>query len=469
MRLRRLVAVGALAASLSAIFLLLGAQAAAGGATASRTADGAALPALDLTRTPAGLSTDDALRSVTGRSFFADPWVEAGAATTLRDGLGPLFNARSCTGCHPGGGRSSPVPERTAAWQPTSGLLAKLGAAAGRPDPQYGEQLQTRSVGGSRRAVGGGAGQGIGEGELQVLYRALTRPYADGSAATIQAPTYRVAGLTAGPLARTSTVSARIAPSLDHVSVIEQIDEAVILQRADPDDRDRDGISGRANRVPTNGPGSASTALGRYGHKASQPGLRQQTSAALHHDIGITSSVYPFEDCAPKQASCRVARSGAGPSSRFEIDDQVLDDMVHFLRHLAVPPATTQRAPASPDSRVEQGRRAFAAARCVACHADGAAYKGLYSDLLLHDMGPGLADGRSEHLATGREWRTAPLAGLRLRKLLARVESYLHDGRARSLEEAVLWHDGEARGAQRTFSRMNADERAALLAFLQTL
>lgn len=432
-------------------------------------------PAVDLTRTPPGLSASEALRTVTGRSFFADPWVEAGAATTLRDGLGPLFNARSCTGCHPGGGRSSPVTQRTGDWQVTGGLVAKLGMAAGRPDPRYGEQLQTRSFDGPRRRAGASgdarAGQSFGEGELQVLYRALTRRYPDGQSYTLQHPVYRIVGLADGPLQRPASVSARIAPSLDHSALIEQVDEATILARTDPDDRDRDGISGRANRVPANGPGSAPTVLGRHGHKAAQPGLRQQTAAALHHDIGITSSIYPAEDCAQRQAACRRSRSGAGPSSVFEIDDAVLDDMVHFMRHLSIPGRAPPSAAVQSDGhqRIERGRQAFAAARCTACHADAPAYKGLYSDLLLHDMGAGLADGRAEHRAGPREWRTAPLAGLHLRSRLTRVESYLHDGRARSLEEAVLWHDGEARAARQSFTRMSAPERAALLAFLASL
>ncbi len=440
---------------------------------AASSAGPAPRPPLDLTKTPPGMAVDDALRTVTGRSFFADPWVEAGAATTLRDGLGPLFNARSCTGCHPGGGRSSPVPERSSDWQVTSGLVAKLGAVAGRPDPRYGEQLQTRSVNGPRRRTGapsdGRVGQGIGEGELQVLYRALHRRHADGQAYALHEPGYRVVGLADGPLQRPTSVSARIAPSLDHSALIEQVADVTILSRADPGDRDRDGVSGRVNRVPTNGPGSPQTAVGRYGHKAAQPGLRQQTAAALHHDIGITSSAYPVEDCAERQAACRRARSGAGPSSPFEIDDALLDDMVHFMRHLSVPERPPQAAQHPDGERIERGRQVFASARCAACHADSAAYKGLYSDLLLHDMGAGLADSRREHSASGREWRTAPLAGLRLRSRLARIENYLHDGRARSLEEAVMWHDGEARAARQAFSRMSSTDRSALLAFLSTL
>jgi CxxC motif-containing protein (DUF1111 family) len=430
-------------------------------------------PLLDLTKTPPGLAADDALRTVTGRSFFADPWVEAGATTTLRDGLGPLFNARSCTGCHLGGGRSSPVPERTGAWQITSGLLAGLGPATGRPDPRYGEQLQTRSTNGARRRTGAPsnarAGQGVGEGELQVLYRALHQRHADGQPYTLHQPAYRVVGLADGPLQQPASVSARIAPSLDNSALIEQVADATVLALADPGDRDRDGVSGRVNRVLANGPGSQRTALGRYGHKAAQPGLRQQTAAALHHDIGITSSVYPLEDCAERQAACRRARSGAGPSSPFEIDDVVLDDMVNFMRHLSVPERSAHAAQHPDLQRIKRGRQAFASARCAACHADGTAHQGLYSDLLLHDMGAGLADGRSEHSASGREWRTAPLAGLRLRSRLARIESYLHDGRARSLEEAVMWHDGEARAARQAFSRMSSVDRSALLAFLSTL
>lgn len=475
-----------MAACAAAIAVVLAAGAAA---TAPAPAVTAPTPArLDLTRTPPALAGDDALRAVTGRSFFADPWVEAGAATTLRDGLGPLFNARSCTGCHPGGGRSSPPIANTDQWHTASGLLAKLGAATGRPDPRYGEQLQTRSVYGPRRQ-GGRAGQSLGEGELQVLYRALNGRHADGQAYRLWQPSYQAIGLAAGPLEKPSALSARIAPSLDHSALIEQIEDATLLQRADPQDRDRDGISGRVNRVPGNGPTSAPTALGRYGHKASQPGLRQQTAAALHHDIGITSSLYPADDCAAHQPACRRARSGAGPASPFEIDDAVLDDLVFFLRHLAVParntltPAPAATPPTAPTAagstqpylqntdvaRIEQGRQAFAAARCTACHADGPGYKGLYSDLLLHDLGAGLADGRREYLASGREWRTAPLAGLRLRKRLAQVESYLHDGRARSLEEAVLWHGGEARAAQQAYTRLNATQRLALLAFLAAL
>lgn len=418
---------------------------------------------------PLGMPEAHAMRWTKGRSFFADPWVEAGAATTLRDGLGPVFNARSCTACHPGGGRSSPPPllagEPPTAWQDTTGLTARLGHV-GRPDPRYGEQLNTRSVRGLSLGAGHNSALGRGEGHLQVRYQRRAGRLPDGEPYVLWQPLYRVSAPADGPLHRASVLAPRLAPGLENVALIERVDEALIRSRIDPRDRDRDGISGRANALPQG-------ASGRYGLKLSQATLAHQVASALSLDIGITSAMFPQEACAIMQKACRQARSGAGPApaggAQHEIDEALLADMVFFMRQLGLPTkAGTVPAQASTDA-TRRGLQAFNAAGCQSCHATAAGYLGLHSDLLLHDMGPGLADGRNEHLASGREWRTAPLRGLRWRGRLAQVESYLHDGRASTLQEAILWHDGEARRARQAYERMSARERQALRDYLASL
>lgn len=246
---------------------------------------------------------------------------------------------------------------------------------------------------------------------------------------------------------------------------------------ADADDADGDGISGRPNRVWSAAEGAVM--LGRFGWKAGQATVADQTAHAFLGDIGISTPVLDaaWGECTATQAECRTAPGGADPVEGVEATRQMFDLTVFYARNLAVPGRRDVD-----DPQVLAGKRLFYGAGCAACHRpklvtgrDSAgpeqAFQLIwpYTDLLLHDMGEGLADGRPEGEATGREWRTPPLWGIGLTDMVTEFPTYLHDGRARSLLEAILWHGGEAEAARDKVAAMRRDERAALIAFLESL
>jgi CxxC motif-containing protein (DUF1111 family) len=261
-----------------------------------------------------------------------------------------------------------------------------------------------------------------------------------------------------------------VAPAVFGVGLLEALPERTIVAHADPRDADGDGISGRANRV--GGEQSGGDRLGRFGWKANVPSVEQQNAGAFQGDIGITSPVFPKENCVPGQDACRRASDGGSP----EIDARKLDRVTFYTRTLAVPARRRTGADA-----VAAGERTFDAIGCSSCHlpelrtgaSDVAALADEdirpYSDLLLHDMGPALADGRPDGLASGSEWRTAPLWGIGLIETVNGHTRFLHDGRARGLEEAILWHGGEARPAMLRFRALPRRARADLVAFLRSL
>ena len=315
----------------------------------------------------------------------------------------------------------------------------------------------------------------MAEGSGEVAYGVRRGRYADGEAWELRVPSYNIRDLAYGPLHPDTRVSPRIAPPLPGMGLLDAIPDQAVAAAADPEDADGDGISGRVNRVWDRA--ERRTVPGRFGWKASQPTLLQQAAAAFRNDIGITNALYPSETCTPEQVACRNARNGRGPGTPHEISDATLAATTRFLRLLPVP---RRRNPDDPD--VLTGRHLFHRTGCAACHVprhvtgEVAGFPELsnqviwpYTDLLLHDMGEGLADGRREFEATGREWRTPPLWGLGWSKRISGHESYLHDGRARNLSEAILWHGGEAETAQHAFVNLARPERQALLAFLESL
>ncbi len=375
-----------------------------------------------------------------GNSLFNENWVVAPASAAGRDGLGPLFNANSCSGCHFKDGRSAPP----------HGVLYRLSLPTGQPDPHYGGQFQDKAIPGVAP-----------EGAVDQEHTIVPGAFDDGTPYTLLRPVVSFRNLAYGPLAEGVTVSARVAPALLGVGLLESVPEATVLARADEHDRDGDGISGRPNRIGGR--------LGRFGWKANQPDLYTQVAAAFQNDIGITSPAFSDEVHTSRQVAARAAPHGGQP----EIDAHRLARVVFYMQTLAVP----ERRAGS-----RRGAVLFAAARCDACHTPtlqtgpsattaGLAYQTIhpYTDLLLHDMGEGLADGRADHEATGREWRTPPLWGVGLVEKINGHTRFLHDGRARNLIEAILWHGGEADAARRAFLAMSKQERAALLAFLRSL
>ena len=411
-----------------------------------------------------GLTGEPGLLFFVGNSFFNQNWVSAPASTTARDGLGPHFNARSCAGCHLHDGRGRPPAHEG---ERGSGLLLRLGIPGKgpgdptRPDPVYGNQLQDGAIPGI-----------VPEGSIRIRWEEVPGRYGDGSTYVLRRPVYEVVDLGYGPLAPDVRLSPRVGSHLVGLGLLEAVPEESIRSRADPGDRDGDGISGRVNEVPDRVKGG--TSLGRFGWKANQPSLLQQTAEAFLGDLGITTSLLPEENCGGEGGeACRAAPHGGRP----EIDDEDLAKVVLYVSSLAVP---AMRDPA--EFEVTRGSRLFREIGCTACHTptlQTGEHPTLpvlsnqtihpYTDLLLHDMGEGLADGLPDHGADGREWRTPPLWGIGLIPLVNGHSFYLHDGRARTLEEAVLWHGGEAESSRERFRTLSPELRAALVRFLESL
>ena len=410
------------------------------------------------------LSNEERRTFEVGDSFFTQNWVTAPASTDARDGLGPTFNAQACSSCHTLDGRGAPPdPDGEEA---RLGLLVRLSVpgadpvtGAPLPDPVYGGQLQDRSV------------QGVpAEGTLRVHYEIVVGAYGDGTAYELRSPTYEIADPAFGPLADGVLTSPRLAPQVIGMGLLEAIPAESILEAADPDDADGDGISGRANTVWDARAGGP--ALGRFGWKANAATVEQQTAGAFHGDIGITSALHPDENCPEAQTECASAPDGGSP----ELTDSRLASVDFYVRTLAVPAMRDHET-----ADVLAGAQLFEQFGCVSCHtvthrtgpsdvealADQVIHP--YTDLLLHDMGPGLADGRADFEAGPSEWRTPPLWGIGLADDINGFRFLLHDGRARTMEEAILWHGGEAEAAREAFRLADAEQRAQLLAFLEAL
>lgn len=406
-----------------------------------------------------GLTNDEELLFFVGNSFFNQNWVSAPASTTARDGLGPLFNARSCSGCHLRDGRGAP-PQSIGLGD---GLLLRLGIPDGSsgllPDPMYGFQLQTGAIGGVPA-----------EGQFQIIQQALSGSFADGTTYSLLQPEYQLVNLAYGVPDPGTRISPRIAPQVIGMGLLEAIEEADLIALSDPGDLDGDGISGRLNTVWDEPSGAYRS--GRFGWKAGAASISHQVASAFLHDMGITSALFPMENCLPAQVECHSAPNGGVP----EIDPDDFDKVVLYNSTLAVP---FQRNPN--DAGVIAGEEIFREIGCANCHA-GPYRTGWhpiavlsnqairpYTDLLLHDMGEDLADNRPEAEADGREWRTPPLWGIGLFATVNGHTRYLHDGRARNLEEAILWHGGEALPAQSAYRQLSTDQRNQLLTFLQSL
>jgi CxxC motif-containing protein (DUF1111 family) len=421
----------------------------------------------------ANLSPTRRLDFSVGNSFFRNPWVIAPSTTTARDGLGPLFNTNACQNCHIKDGRGHP-PEPGA--DNAVSMLVRLSipdepAFAEHvrhlgltPEPVYGTQLQDMAVPGVTP-----------EGKVRVEYDSMTVHFRDGTPAHLRRPTLQITQLGYGPMHPQTRASARIAPPMIGLGLLEAIPEAAILANANPDDSKGTGITGTPNWVWDDA--QQKTVLGRFGWKASQPSINQQNAHALAGDMGLTSSLKTADDCTPSQTACLDAPNGQGPDGEPEVSDNILRLITFYTRNLGVP---ARRDVAGP--QVLAGKNLFFKAGCQQCHtpqfttAANAAEPELanqvirpYTDLLLHDMGEGLADNLTEFKANGQQWRTPPLWGIGLTQAVSGHTRFLHDGRARNLMEAVLWHGGEALPAQRQVLAFDAQQRAALLAFLNSL
>jgi CxxC motif-containing protein (DUF1111 family) len=405
-------------------------------------------------------------RFAIGNSFFRRNWVAAPASTQARDGLGPHFIARSCSGCHVNDGRGAP-PEAGATR--SVALLMRLSVSGvgphgePAPEPMYGDQFSTAAVAGVRA-----------EGRLVVDERRAPVRLGDGTTVALTHPSFGMADLGYGPMAPGTMSSPRLAPQLIGVGLLEAIMEADIEGNAAVQAAGRDGVRGLVNRV-WDAP-SQRQRVGRFGWKANVASLLHQTAAAFSADMGVSSSVFPGRSCMPRQLDCQRAAQGGAPG-RPEIDDTTLADVVFYQAALA--PPVQRDAGGAADLRA--GEALFGHAGCAVCHRPGyvtgpSALPHLsgqsirpYTDLLLHDMGPALADGRPDFLANGRQWRTAPLWGIGLLPAVNGHQRLMHDGRARGVAEAVLWHGGEAQAARDRFAAMSRAQRAALVRFVEAL
>ncbi|MEO0423855.1 MAG: di-heme oxidoredictase family protein [Pseudomonadota bacterium] len=435
--------------------------------------------------TPAAvLSEREKLDFWTGFALFRDPWIPSPASTTARDGLGPLFNAHACIACHAGGGRGDATHDDPQSVALTLRVGTRDPAGGFAPHPVWGEQIQTHAVfPPASTEAGGGAGRVYFTGEAAVRTTAIPARrivLRDGTTVALSAPQHRIEA----PAKHTegeTLVSARLAPALFGLGLLEAIPEARLQQLADPEDRNGDGVSGRIHWRLAPTPQGANGPLrqaGRFGWKAANPTVLAQTATAFVEDMGITSALRPSQPCTAVQARCQAQRHGADTEEGVEITRGLLDYVVHFVSHVTPPPR--------PEANEELGRgaRLFARVGCDGCHVPAHDVRILqdsklelygqetiwpYTDLLLHDMGPGLAAELPEGDAATDEWRTPPLWGLGASLEHNPRSGLLHDGRARNITEAVAWHGGEGARARDRFLNLTAREREALLAFVRAL
>jgi CxxC motif-containing protein (DUF1111 family) len=425
----------------------------------------------------ANMSFERQLEFKVGDGIFRKLWISAPSSTRSSDGLGPLYNARSCQSCHLKDGRGTPpAPGDTAVSiflrlsVPPRNDAERQALAEHRqtviPEPTYGGQFQTFAIQGH-----------VPEGQMTIRYEDVSVSLAGGEVAHLRKPAYGITDLGYGPMQPDVMLSPRVAPPMIGLGFLELIPESDILANADPDDRNGDGISGRPNTVWSQTDNKP--VLGRFGWKAGEPSIRQQSGHAADSDIGLSSALAPNPsgDCTDRQPICLKAPNGNDDEEQVELTAQMLDLITLYARNLAVPARRDVDNP-----QVLAGKKAFYDSGCTACHrpkyvtpkSDAMPEQASqliwpYTDLLLHDMGEGLADDRPEGEASGREWRTPPLWGIGLTQVVSGHTNLLHDGRARNLLEAILWHGGEAEAAKNRVVAMSPQQRAALIAFLNSL
>ncbi len=392
-----------------------------------------------------------------GDMAFEQTFVSAPAP--LHGGLGPLYNNVSCISCHIGDGRGK-VP---GTGESAASILFRI-SQSNKVDIHngplgvegYGDQIQNRSVAGT-----------IKEADVEINYVEKTYYFSDGTPYSLRVPTYTLTNLYM-PITVPYDLSPRVASPVFGLGLLEAVSEEDILANADEFDLNGDGISGRPNyvwNVLEN-----KTTLGRFGWKANQPTILQQSAGAINGDMGITSFIFPKENSYGQIQYDNL-------DDEVEISDSLMHAIAFYVKTLAVPARRNIT-----DEKVIRGKQLFMDANCGACHlpklktAVNVAFPALsnqtirpYTDLLLHGMGDGLADNRPDFLANGKEWRTPPLWGIGLTLKVNGHTNFLHDGRARNLMEAIMWHGGEAEASKNKVKSMNKTDREALIKFLESL
>ena len=405
------------------------------------------------------LSTAALAKHLEGDVEFEAVFVTAPAV--VNPGLGPIYNNVSCINCHSRDGRGRPpgVDEGLVSLLFRLSLPKAEDSVAGKPPtpvPGFGTQLNNRAI-----------VEANPEGKVKIEYTEQTLTTADGTRVHLRHPNYTLTE-TYQPLPENVEISPRVAPAVFGLGLLEAIPENAILAYADEADINADGISGKPNYVWDIV--AQRYTLGRFGWKANQPTLLQQVAAAYNDDMGITTSLFFVENSAGQS---QLTKHGVTP----EVSDEILEVVTFYVQTLAVPARRDVDNP-----QVKQGEQLFAKAQCASCHIPTLRTGVLtgvpsvsnqtihpYTDLLLHDMGPGLADNRPDFHASGSEWRTPPLWGIGLVKRVNGHTNFLHDGRARDLMEAILWHGGEAEASRQAVEQMSKTERDALIAFLESL
>jgi CxxC motif-containing protein (DUF1111 family) len=401
---------------------------------------------------------DDEDKFMLGRSFFTIPWVEAPSATTARDGLGPLFNVNTCIGCHPNNAKGTLYTQSNTA---SKALIPKLSIEQNNtilhknilekqgfiPEPIYGGQIAISSINDVPY-----------EAKVNIDFEKI-KLFFDGEEHTIYKPKYSLVNLNYGKFHKNTNISYRLAPTLYGMGLISKISEESILENVDENDLNSDGISGKANYVYSNI--TKKQELGRFTYKASVAFLKEQVANAAFNDMGLSTSINQGENCTSFQKECNEA-----PKAKDDIDitDERLDAITFYLENL---PTYTP----SKNKSFETGMKIFSQIGCASCHIPtlkDTKGKEIYtfSDLLLHDMGSDLADGRVEFKALKNEFRTAPLWGFKNEKEGFRL---LHDGRAKTFQEAILWHGGEANRAKENYLALNKKDKKLLIEFLKGL
>ncbi len=426
-----------------------------------------------------GLSDDETRQFRAGETMFRTVWLVFPAMPVQNNwqymrprggyawGLGPTFIANACMACHIQAGRGKTVdrPNSTVFQQLLRVSLPGQNPHGGPlPHPQYGGQLQVFDVISANR-------QHVRQGEADVFvdWESVPTVLPDGERIDLRRPKIRIDSLSFGPLGEPVLTSLRNAPAIFGLGYLESVSEEDILQIAAA--QQAAGLNGRPNYVRDDI--NDKTSLGRFGWKANQPAVRQQIAAAFLHDMGITSSLYPQQNCPSVQTYCKQAP----PGNAVELFADEFDDLSFWVQALDAPPRRDRER-----ADVLRGEQLFEQARCAQCHLPqlktgrNAPFPALadrvfhpYTDLLLHDMGEGLSDGRPDFKAGARDWRTAPLWGIGLSTQVNGSSNLLHDGRARDVTEAILWHDGEARPARDRFAGFSRADRAALVAFVNSL
>ncbi|MBN2815188.1 MAG: thiol oxidoreductase [Campylobacterales bacterium] len=406
------------------------------------------------------LSREEEDIALLGKSFFSKPWVEAPAATTARDGLGPLFSANSCKHCHPNNGAGIALGEKGDAHRSlvmrlslfskkniNNDLVLKNGFI---PEPNYGSQLSFNGTGDVKY-----------EGSVALSYMKVSGKFADEEPYVLHSPNYKVKNLQYGSLHEDANVAPHIALALVGLGAIDSIDARDILAYEDVNDRDGDGISGKANWVYN--PETNKTELGRYTWKAAAATVKQQVANAAHNDMGLSNPLYEGDNCTEFQSECLKAPKSRGDV--FDLPMKRVDAIALYLKSLKIP---LQRE----SENFAQGREVFHELGCVKCHVES--YKSEkygvfnpYSDFLLHDMGESLSDGHTMFQAQESEFRTPPLWGMGLYKRVSGELNLLHDGRAKSISEAILWHGGEAEAQKVAYIELPKRKRETLIEFLK--